>query len=130
MARGMAPPQWVAYGAILRQIHTTTIAADLALLMRRETFVPVGAASVCAVEAHIGERNFADPAEQDLATIWRERRDAIHTLVARAEELGRRLARREPPFVLCHADIHTNNVMLDGDGRIVELAFAADAGQG
>jgi spectinomycin phosphotransferase len=55
---------------------------------------------------------------QDLATVWHERREAIHTLVDRAEELGRRLAQRPSPFVLCHADIHTNNVLLDAEGQI------------
>ncbi len=39
-------------------------------------------------------------------------------LLDRAEDLGRRLARAAPPFVLCHADIHTANVLLDADGRV------------
>ena len=65
------------------------------------------------LEAHMAGRTFADPAAQVLATFWHERRDAIHTLVARAEELGRRLAQTTPAFVLCHADIHTANVLLD-----------------
>jgi spectinomycin phosphotransferase len=60
----------------------------------------------------------ADPAAQDLAPLWHERRDVIHTLVARAEELGRQLAQRAPPCVLCHADIHTNNVLLDVGGAL------------
>src|SRR5919197_5830245 len=61
MAHGMAPPQWIAYGAILRQIHATTVAHALAHLMRRETFVPAGAATVRAVEAHIGGRGLGGP---------------------------------------------------------------------
>jgi spectinomycin phosphotransferase len=110
MAHGMVPSQWIAYGAILRQIHTTPITAELAHLMRRETFVPAGAATVRAVEAHLGGRTLADPVVQDFATLWNERWDTVHTLVARAEELGQRLAQWAPPCVLCHADIHTNNV--------------------
>jgi spectinomycin phosphotransferase len=42
----------------------------------------------------------------------------IHTLVTRAEELGQQLARRVLPGVLCHGDIHTNNVLLDGHGAV------------
>jgi spectinomycin phosphotransferase len=38
--------------------------------------------------------------------------------VARAEALGRQVARRPPANVLCHADIHTNNVLLDADGAL------------
>jgi spectinomycin phosphotransferase len=113
---GMAPPQWIAYGALLRQVHATALAPDLAQLMQRETFVPVGAGMVRELEAHMAGRTFIDPAAQALATFWHERRDAIHTLVARAEELGRRLDQRAPAFVLCHADIHTANVLLDGGG--------------
>src|SRR5919199_6134931 len=44
MAHGMSEQQWIAYGAMLRQIHTTPITAELAHCMRRETFVPAGAA--------------------------------------------------------------------------------------
>jgi spectinomycin phosphotransferase len=118
LVHGMTPPQWIAYGAVLRQIHTTTLAPALAHLMRRETFVPAGAATVREVEAHMGGRALADQAAQDLAPLWHERRDVIHTLVARAEELGQLLARRAPPCVLCHADIHTNNVLLDAGGAV------------
>jgi spectinomycin phosphotransferase len=96
----------------------TALAPDLAQLMQRETFVPAGAAMVRELEAHMAGRTFADPAAQALATVWHERRDDIHTLVARAEELGRRLAQRAPAFVLCHADIHTANVLLDGGGQV------------
>jgi len=120
MEHGMSASQWIAYGAALRRIHTTAVAPELAHRMRRETFVPEGAATVRAVEAHLDGRNvsLADAATRDLATIWHERRDAILALVDRAEELGRLLAQRSLPFVLCHADIHTNNVLLDGEGQI------------
>jgi spectinomycin phosphotransferase len=118
MDHGMALSQWIAYGAILRQIHATSLPPDLAQLMQRETFVPAGAGLARDLEAHIGGQTFADPAAQTLATFWHERRDEIHTLVERAEELGRRLAQRAPQFVLCHADIHTANVLLDADGQV------------
>ncbi|MDB5056881.1 MAG: aminoglycoside phosphotransferase [Chloroflexi bacterium] len=36
----------------------------------------------------------------------------------RAEDLGRRLAGRALPFVLCHADIHIANVLLDAGGQV------------
>lgn len=116
--QGMAPPQWITYGAMLRQVHATAVAPELAQAMRRETFVPDGASMVRDLEAHIGERNFDEPAAREIAMFWRQRREDIHTLVARAEELGRRLAQAAPPFVLCHADIHTANVLLDASGEI------------
>src|ERR687884_259148 len=118
MAQGMAPEQWTAYGAILRQIHDLAVAPQLAHPMRRETFVPAGAATVREVDGHIGQRSFDDPITQTLAALWRERRALIHTLVSRAEDLGRQVAQKALPFVLCHADIHTDNVLLAADAQV------------
>jgi spectinomycin phosphotransferase len=118
MERGMTPRQWIDYGAILRQIHATAVAPDLAQIMQRESFTPSGAEEVRELAGHIGGRTFADPVAQSLATFWHERSEDIHTLLERAEDLGRRLARRAPAFVLCHADIHTANVLLDADGEV------------
>lgn len=118
MERGMTPQQWIDYGATLRQIHATTPPPDLAQTMKRESFVPAGAGLVRELTAYLDGRTFADPEAQALAAFWHERREEIHTLVERAEDLGQRLARTAPEFVLCHADIHTNNVLLDADQRV------------
>ncbi len=118
MERGMSERQWIDYGAILAQIHATAPAADLARMMRRETFTPVGARAIEDVDQRIRAQSYDHPAAHELAPFWRSRQGDIHTLLQRADDLGRRLARKEPSFVLCHADIHTNNVMLDADGHV------------
>jgi spectinomycin phosphotransferase len=118
MDHGLSEGQWVEYGAVARRIHTTPIAPELAQTMRRESFVPVGAAMVREVDTHIGERDFKSPETQELAAFWRKHRALILTLTEQAEELGRRLARRALPLVLCHADFHTANVLLDARGQV------------
>jgi len=118
MARGLTDQQWIDYGAPLRRVHDTALAPDLARVMRRESFAPDGADTVRRLDAQIGARTFEDPAASALATFWQARREEIHTLLQRAEDLGRRLAAAGPGSVLCHADIHTNNVLLDDDGRV------------
>jgi spectinomycin phosphotransferase len=119
MEQGMTPQQWIDYGAILRQVHGTALPPYLEQIMRRETFVPSGATTLRHLDAHLNERDFDDdPTGRALAGFWRERREEIAKLVARAEELGRRLAGQGLPFVLCHADIHTANVLLDSRGNV------------
>jgi spectinomycin phosphotransferase len=118
MEHGMAPAQWIAYGASLRQIHATTLPPDLALLMPRETFVPAGVAEIHEVEAYIAAGSATDPEARALAVFWQQQREKIRTLVTRAEDLGQRLAQTASPLVLCHADIHTANVLLDTQGQI------------
>lgn len=116
--REMTSQQWRDYGALMRQVHDIPVAPDLARVLRRDRFVPDGAMAVRRVDAHISTRDFDDPAEQRLARFWQERRGVIRMLLERAEDLGRRLAATAPPLVLCHADIHTANVLLDTDGRV------------
>lgn len=116
--QGMSPSQWIAYGSMLQQIHAARLPADLVEIMPRETFVPAGADLLRALDAHVGERPFAEPVAQRVASFWRQKRTAIHTLVKRAEELGGMLTRQVPPFVLCHADIHTANVLVGSDERL------------
>src|SRR2546421_608581 len=70
------------------------------------------------LDTHIEGRTLTDPVAQELAPLWQQRRDVIHRLVARAEALGQQVAHRPLAHVLCHADIHTNNVLLDADGAV------------
>lgn len=118
MAQGLSTRQWVDFGTILRQVHATTPDAALTRMMRRETFEPVGVSVIDDVHQRLDTLFDKHPAARDLAVFWRSRQEDIRTLRRCATALGRRLARAEPPFILCHADIHTNNVMLGADGRV------------
>jgi spectinomycin phosphotransferase len=118
MARGMSEQQWIDFGALVRQIHATAVPSDLARVMQRDTLTPAWAGMVRRLDAHIGTRTFSDPAAQALATFWQTQRHEIRSLLQRAEELGPQVAGASPEFVLCHADLHTNNVLLDADSRV------------
>jgi spectinomycin phosphotransferase len=118
MQGGMSDQQWVEYGAVLGQIHATVPAPELASIMRRDDFTPEGASLLRQLDAQIGTARFDDPIAQVFAPIWQARREQIRLVLARAEELGQRLARTAPAFVLCHADVHTNNVIVDADRRV------------
>ncbi|MGN6563923.1 MAG: phosphotransferase [Thermomicrobiales bacterium] len=118
MERGMSDRQWVDYGALLRQVHDAAVTPELARLMRRDTFTPNGADLLRRLDAHLGASQFDDPAEQALAAFWQAHQADIQLLLGRAEDLGRRLAAMEPELVLCHADIHTANVLLDNAGQV------------
>jgi spectinomycin phosphotransferase len=116
--RGMEERHWVAYGAVLRQIHAAALPPDLAGRVRRDVFTPAGADLVMRLEGQIATRTFADLHERELAAFWDTRRAEIRRLVERAEALGRRLRASTPPRVLCHADIHTWNVLIDAGDRL------------
>jgi len=117
MAAGLTDAQWVAYGAALRAVHATPVPPGLAALMRRETYAPPGADTLREVDVAL-QAGPDDPAARSLAGLWRGRRGEILGLLERAEGLGRNLAARELPEVLCHGDIHTGNVLRDGAERV------------
>lgn len=113
MTRGMTDEQWIEYGAVLRQIHEAPRPSELVKSMRRETFRPDGAASIRRIDADLATETPDDPYARAFVPTWQARREQIMTVLAGAEELGRRFAATNPSLVICHADIHTNNVLID-----------------
>jgi spectinomycin phosphotransferase len=113
---GMTPEQWRAYGQIMRKVHAAAITPELAATMRRETFAPEWAATLRRVDALLDEPA-PDELTAELAAFWREQRPIIHTVLMRAERLGQQLMAAKLPLVLCHADAHVNNVLLDPAGQ-------------
>jgi spectinomycin phosphotransferase len=120
MMAGLTDQQWIEYGAVLRRIHSTPLPDDLLASVPKETFVPNPDIDSVVQEllATIEPRQYADPYQNELAAFWNERRAEIQHLVDRAQALGRALQAAPPEFVLCHADIHTANLLLDADGRL------------
>ena len=117
LERGMPGEQWAALGATLRQIHALRPTPELAAHLRVERFWSAQIDLVAAVAADLAAGDRADPIRAELATFWRERAEQIEHVVARARALSRELRGRGLPHVLCHADIHSANVLVNGDGR-------------
>ena len=115
---GLSPAQWRELGATLRQVHAVPPAPELTRLVGREAFRPSRRELLPALEAALAAAGPGDPVAFELARFWRDRRDGIAALVDRADRLGRRLAGERFPPVLCHADLHTWNVLVGADGRL------------
>ncbi len=115
---GLSPAQWRQLGATLRQVHAVPSAPELTRLVGREGFRPSRRELLPDLEAALAVAGPGDPVGAELAGFWRARRDVIDALVERADRLGRRLAGESFPLVLCHADLHTWNVLVAADQRI------------
>lgn len=104
---------WVTYGAALRAIHDTPLTPRVARVAPRESFTSPWPDLVKEIDARIEDGAVTRPIEREYAAFWHTRRAEIQELVERLETLGRRLRAARPPLVLCHADIHHNNVLID-----------------
>jgi spectinomycin phosphotransferase len=118
MTLGLSEAQWVEYGAVLRRIHSTQLPSELLPHARREAFTPKWRETLNEIVRRMERNDFTHPSERELAAFWQAHQAAIWTIITRADELGRRLQSQSLKFVLCHADIHTANILLDSDGKL------------
>jgi len=110
---GLSEQQWTSLGATLKQIHESRLTPDLVQIVPREVFTPTRRHVLTRLEAAIATQALADPMQRELAAFWTARQEEIRTLVDRADMLGHQLRQRSAPLVLCHADLHTWNLLLD-----------------
>jgi spectinomycin phosphotransferase len=115
---GLSPAQWRELGAAVAQVHATTPTPELLRLVGRETFRPSRRELLPQLEAALATADPGDPVAGRLAASWRAHRAVIGTLVGQADRRGTELARSPAPAVLCHADLHTWNVLVDEAGRL------------
>lgn len=124
MEVGLTESHWVAFGVAVKQLHSTPLTPDLARLVGRESFAPKWGGvlqnwdAVRQLDGRVAAGSFADPIERELGAFWRARGAQIRALVDRAEDLGRQLHRANLPSVLCHADLHTGNVLIDREQHL------------
>jgi spectinomycin phosphotransferase len=111
---GLSAEQWRELGAVLKQIQTVPLTPELTRLVGREAFRPTRRELIADLDALLTAAS-DDPVVAELAALWRARQDVIHALVERTDELGRQLAWSSFPQVLCHADLHTWNVLVGVD---------------
>jgi spectinomycin phosphotransferase len=113
----MSERHWVIYGAALRAMHDTPLTVDLAEVVPAETFTARWTAAVRALDTARARWIGVDSVEGDVAALWQDQHAEIGALVERLETLGRRLRAARPSLVLCHGDVHHNNVLIDTDDR-------------
>jgi spectinomycin phosphotransferase len=120
MDRGMTLAQWTAFGTILKQIHTTTVPDELLVQMQHEKFIlnPQWLRVIQQLQDNVQTAVFDDPFARELAAFWSEKHAEIGALVDRAKALGRSLQNKQLDRMLCHADIHTANILVDEAGQL------------
>jgi spectinomycin phosphotransferase len=119
-SQGLTDRQWRAFGKTLRQVHQVegALPPELRAVLPRETFVPQWRETLEAVAGRVAEDAGANPLTLALAAVWAEHRSEIEAVTARAEALGQAAREEAPGCVLCHADAHTWNVLVDEDEQI------------
>jgi spectinomycin phosphotransferase len=109
---GLSEQHWRSLGSLVRQLHTSFLPAGLEKTLALEAYRPAELDAVRRVDASVSR------SDGEVAAFWKSRRHQIHALVERTEELGPQVEELSLPLVLCHADLHTWNVVIDRDGKL------------
>jgi spectinomycin phosphotransferase len=120
MRLGLSDRQWTELGAVLKRVHASQLPPDVVAGLQPEDFSasPHSRSVLAEALALIVGRDFAGESERAMAGLLASRSGEIRALVDRAQELGRVLRAETGERVLCHGDIHTNNVLIDGAGGL------------
>ncbi len=118
MKVGLTETQWIEFGSVLKRIHITELPSTISQYVRRETFIPKWSNLSKELHMQVNTRIYDDPYQKELATFWKENNETIQRLIERTEMIGKRLQQTDLEFVLCHADIHTANILLTQDQKM------------
>ncbi len=114
----LTPAQWRDWGAIMAAIHRVAVPPNLADIIPREAFAQKWIERLKPVDGVLARGRFQHAVAEEMALIWRQNLADIELSRRRYQALGAQLAGRSPAFVLCHADIHPANIIIDGTGFI------------
>ena len=114
-AGGLTPTQREELGRFLRQLHETRPDGALEALLRREGFTIREERYIEVASASL-DVHPPDEIAASLLTAWRDHAEEIRYALARARELATAAIQAAPSLVLCHADFHAWNVLIDPSG--------------
>lgn len=109
--------QWMKLGRAFKQIHTIPIPPEMKTRVPCETYTAKWRDIVKTYLAREDTDAYTDLLALKLFAFLAEQRSAILALVERAEQLAQEIQAHPRDLVLCHADIHAGNVLIEGNGN-------------
>lgn len=109
---------WVQFGAAIKKLHSVDIPNALTSGTPRETFSSKWRETVKSFLGRIENEVFEKPVAVKMAAFLKSKRCEILKLVERAEELAITIQKQPLEYILCHADMHGWNLIVDKEGAL------------
>lgn len=109
---------WINFGHALRALHTAALPAAITNRIQQERYSDQWRKRVSQFQTLVEEQQFTDRVATALAAFVRQKKSEISNLIQRAEYLASVLQTQSNPFVLCHADIHAGNMLIDAEDHL------------
>lgn len=114
----LSEDHWDQFGTAIKKLHSVDIPASIKKGVPRETFSSKWRETVKAFLMRIESEVFEEPVAVKMALFLKSKSSEILTLVERAEELAITLQKQPIETILCHADIHGWNLIVDKEGSL------------
>lgn len=109
----LSAQQWREWGAMMRAIHSAAITEELAEIVPRERFDSEWPLTLARIQQQVTAGAHQGRVARAMAQVWQAKQPEIEQARRRYLALGGQLRAVSPDRVLCHADIHKANIMID-----------------
>ena len=107
--------QWVEFGKALKRFHISNISSAITNGIQKDNFSPRWRDTVKIFLERIEKETFHEPVANELADFLKIKKDETLELIIQTEQFAQILVEQHPEFVLCHADIHGWNLLIDNN---------------
>jgi spectinomycin phosphotransferase len=118
VAAKLSEQQWIQFGAVMKRFHSTYIPSAITHDIPLETFSSKWREIVKAFLKRIENEVFEEPVAVKTAEFLKVKSAEILRLIERTEELALTLKNQHLEHILCHADIHGWNLLIDKEGAL------------
>jgi len=114
----LSEQQMRTWGDIMRRIHQTSITDELSSVVPHETYVSTREPLFLRMNRMIMTEAYTGKFAIAVAEEWKARLKEIQFVYNRYRALGARLKLQRLLQVICHADIHQANILIENDEQI------------
>ncbi|MEM7129534.1 MAG: aminoglycoside phosphotransferase family protein [Chloroflexota bacterium] len=112
METGLTPTQWTEFGRVMKKIHTLPLSTFQFEGLATESFISPFLNMAGQLQVIINQGRMNDIFQRELAQFWRSHQSDIDRILARTQSLSQICRQKAPNLVICHADIHTANILV------------------
>ena len=114
----LSEDQWVQFGASIKKLHSTDIPASITKDVPRETFSSKWRETVKAFLMRIENKAFEEPVAIKMALFLKSKSSEILKIIEQTEALAITIQKQSLEYLLCHADMHGWNLMVDKEATL------------
>jgi spectinomycin phosphotransferase len=114
----LSETQWAQFGAVIKKLHELDIPASITKDVPRATFSSKWRETVKSFLGRIENEVFEEPVAVKMALFLKSKSSEILKLVERAEALAITIQTQPLEYILCHADMHGWNLIVDKEDAL------------